>query len=217
VSALCLALSGPLVNTVYGHRWSETAPILGVLGVFGSVRVMLILLSHLLTAVGWTRQMFVLQVIWLGTLVPSLIIGVYLDGAVGAAWAQVVVVALVVIPVYLVVLRRLLGIPLDLFLRSTGPPLMASVAAGIAAYALACQIRTPWLALILGAIAGLLTYGLALNGWLTRLVRQLRRLYGRSAGPDTSAVDVFWITRGRHRAAQRRRAPRLMSRSRNHA
>lgn len=217
VSALCLALSGPLVNTVYGHRWSDAAPILGVLGVFGSVRVMLLLLSHLMVAVGWTRRMFVLQVVWLVALVPSLVVGVYLDGAVGAAWAQVLVVALIVIPIYLVVLRRRLGLSLDVFLRSIGPPFVASVAAGVAAYVIASQIRAPWLALILGIAAGLFAYGLALNAWLARLVRQLRRLYGRSAGPELSSADIFPITHGRHRASQRNRAFRLMPRSRHGA
>jgi PST family polysaccharide transporter len=106
---VCLLLTGaaePLVNTVYGAQWAPAASVLWCLGLLGAFRIFFELVYDYFVVVGGTRVVFSVQVIWLLALVPALIIGTQTAGIEGAGVAQVLVAALVVLPAYLLRLRR---------------------------------------------------------------------------------------------------------------
>ena len=85
-----------------------------------------------LIACGMTRQVLVVQIVWLAALVPAMILGVMADGLAGAGWAHVLVAIVVVLPLYLVFLHRA-RVPVWPFLRAwaiptaAGIPLMAAL------------------------------------------------------------------------------------------
>jgi lipopolysaccharide exporter len=183
VTTACAVLAHPLVTIVYGERWAPAAAILAVLAVFGSVRVIISLLSDVLVALDHTRNLFLLQLVWLGTLTVTMIAAVHWGGAVGAGWAQVGVGLLVVIPVYLVVLVRRCGLPLPQLIRPAAFPLIASVVAGTAAHLTAARFDRPLAQLLIGLLVLLVVYGLILGRWLLRLKREVVALYGRGSAP----------------------------------
>jgi len=53
--ALLCALSGALIDVVYGRRWHAAWSALVVLGIFGATRTVLLMLSDLAVALGLTR------------------------------------------------------------------------------------------------------------------------------------------------------------------
>lgn len=106
VCALLAALGLPLVRFVYGARWAPAASALAFLALLGVFRVALELAYDFLVAVGESRVMFRLQAVWLLALAPTLWLGVRIGGIRGVGVGHVVVVAFVVTPAYLWVLRR---------------------------------------------------------------------------------------------------------------
>ena len=121
-------LAAPLVVLFYGERWSGAAAALAGLAVFGAARVMLDLLATFLIAAGTTGAVLVVQVVWLVAMVPAMWLGVTQGGLAGAAWAHVLVAALVAFPAYAVCLRRV-GVDVVGFVRAWRIPLLAAVPA----------------------------------------------------------------------------------------
>ena len=192
LSALSISLATPLVTVVYGARWSPAATALMLLSVFGAARVIIALLSDLLVALGMTRGLLLLQVLWLGALVPAMVIGVRLWGIAGAGLAHAAVALVVVVPAYLLVIVRRSRVGVGWLITSTWMPLLASSACGIAAWAAARLPSSALLACAYGVVAGGATYLVLLGPWLRRLVRQLRSLYGEGAvSLDDSRTQVI--------------------------
>lgn len=194
VATVCMVLARPLVTVVYGPRWLPAAPILAVLAVFGAVRVTLALFYDVLVALGHTRWLFRLQLIWLGALLPAMLLGVHRDGGRGAGFAHVAVVLLVVVPAHLIVLGRVARLPLARLRGAVAYPLLAAVLAGVAGYLLAGPFVSPWAKLIWGGLAFAAVYLAALGRWLLSVKRELAELYGRKgsrgeapAGPAVGA------------------------------
>jgi PST family polysaccharide transporter len=179
VAALCMVLSRPLVTVVYGARWAPTAPILVILAGFGASRVVVALFSDVLVALDRTRVLLHLQLIWLGALVPAMLLGVHWGGGRGAAVAHVTVALAVVVPAYLVAMRRAAAVPLRPLLGLAGYPLLATAAGGAAAWLVAEQVASPWAKLGLGCLTFGVVYLVTLGRWLLVLRRELARLYGR--------------------------------------
>jgi lipopolysaccharide exporter len=179
VAGLCAVLAQPLVTVVYGARWAPTAPMLVVLAGFGAVRVVISLFSDVLVAMDRTWPLFRLQLVWLGALAPAMVLAVHYAGGRGAAAAQVAVALAVVVPAYLLALRRSVALPLRPMLGPATYPLLATVAAGAAGLVVADRVSPPWLKLILGGLAFSAVYLLVLARWLVALRRELGRLYGR--------------------------------------
>ncbi len=189
-SALILALSNPLVETVYGERWLPAAPALAMLAAFGAGRVVLALLSDMLVALGETPLFLKLQVLWLVLLVPLLVVGVHRYGIVGAGAAHLVAAVPLMTPVFVLALRRHLPwLTQRVLLGALLPPLAASTLAGLVAALVARQISWPWLALLAGGAAGALVYLAVLSRWLLSTWRALTLLYHAGAGQAPSAGE----------------------------
>jgi lipopolysaccharide exporter len=156
--ALMLALASPLVLTVYGEKWAASANVLEILAIYGVVFVVCLLFANMLTSFGRTKFLLVLQLVWIGTLVPAMALGVHKDGIVGAAYAHVAVIVPIVLPCYLLALKRVTGVRFAPLGRAVVPALLASSAAALAARGVASQLNIPLAQLIGGLVVGGLVY-----------------------------------------------------------
>jgi len=187
VTAMCISLAYPLIYFVYGTQWVAAAPVLGVLAAYGSLRVILFLFNDVLIAVGSTRALMWVQVVWLLTLTAAMVVGVNAAGLIGVAFAQVGIVVLIVIPLELLIMRRLAGVRPSVVLRGLLHPTIAAVLAGLAAWAVALYIPVPGWALLAGGTVGALVYASALFRWFRRLISEIRTLYTREGtGEDVT-------------------------------
>jgi lipopolysaccharide exporter len=194
-SALCLALARPLVYAIYGARWGGAVSVLQVLTLFGLIRVVIAMLSDLLTAVGATRRLLLLQVIWLAALVPAMIILVRLRGVVGAGLAHVLVAALVVVPFYLVLVHGATAVTMRSLARASAVPFFASAVAAGAAYGLSRLVGGAWPALLVGGFGGLLVY-LALTAvWIRGKLKEVRLLLSSSEAAATEEELAAGVAR----------------------
>jgi PST family polysaccharide transporter len=158
ISAMTMALAGPLIVTVYGAKWAAGANVLVVLSLYGTVFIVCLLFTNMLTALGRTKFVLVFQLIWISALVPAMALGVHKDGIVGAAYAHVVVIVAVVLPSYLLALRHVTGVRLTALGKAALPAFLASSAAGLAAHGVASQLSTPLAQLVTGLAVGGLVY-----------------------------------------------------------
>jgi lipopolysaccharide exporter len=179
ITAACVALAHPLVTVLYGATWAPAAPILMVLATYGSVRILLSLFSDIMVVGGRTVKLLHLQLLWLAALAPAMFAAVYYGNAMGAAIAHVVVVIVIVVPAYLIVLVRSVGLPLRVLIAPAVRPLATAAMAGGAAYLVAVGMHSPWMKLLVGGGCFALIYVLALATWLLNLKRELVRLYGQ--------------------------------------
>jgi PST family polysaccharide transporter len=134
---VCLVLSGaadPIVSVVYGSAWAPAAAALGMLGLLAGLRIVFELFYDYFVAVGSPRVVLAVQIVWFIALVPALYIGAELGDLAGAAAAQVVVAAVIVLPMYLRELHRA-GIEWRPLARTVALP--AGCGAAVAAVALA--------------------------------------------------------------------------------
>ena len=191
ISALTMTLALPLVLTLYGLKWSASAEVLSVLSVYGAISIVCVLFANMLVSLGRMKAILVVQLVWLGALMPAMVLGVRRDGIVGAAVAHICVIGPIVLPSYLIVLRRATGVRLTALTRAILPALLSASAVAIIANRTASQFAKPLLELVAGLSAGGLIYivatapqliGLINGGRTTNLQgRRILRLYRSSA------------------------------------
>ena len=190
VSALFLALARPLVTALYGTRWAAAAAVLAVLGLFGSMRIVLTLVGNILAGLGRSRQLLVLQFVWIACLVPALIIGVHTRGIVGAATAQEVVSIVIVLPFALWLLARAGAGSGWMIMRACVVPTAGAILAWAVATTITGLVENAWLGLALGSIAGVSAYLAVVYRWLRRQLVQARAHWneGSSVQPDAGTA-----------------------------
>jgi PST family polysaccharide transporter len=186
--AMMMALARPLVLTFYGEKWAASANVLVILSLYGAVFIVCLLFANMLTALGQTKTLLVLQLIWISGLVPAMVLGVHKDGIVGAAYAHVAVIAPIVLPTYLLALKRPTGVRFTALGRAALPPVLAATAAALAAHGAAAQLNSPLAQLITGLAAGGLVY-------LVCAGQQAAALFGR--GRSAERVLNLYSTAGR--------------------
>lgn len=101
---ICLLLAGaagPIIDFVYGEVWAPAAPVLTWLAVLAAFRILFELAYDYLVVLGRTAKIFTVQLVWLAALIPALILGANLWGLSGLAAVQVVIAALLILPLYL--------------------------------------------------------------------------------------------------------------------
>jgi PST family polysaccharide transporter len=183
VCAILGALAVPLVTAVYGDRWSAAAAALTGLCVLGAARILIELTADFLVTLGRTRAVFVAQVPWLIGLIAALLLLVHGHGIAGAGAAQAIIATGLMVPIYLVLLRRA-GVSTVGVARAVTPPLLwALLAAGVAAV-VARQFANPFVATAAGGLAGLACYLGAHTRELRDAIIALRR--ERPEGEDPS-------------------------------
>jgi PST family polysaccharide transporter len=172
MAAMMVALARPLVLTLYGAKWAAAANVLVILSIYSVVSMACLLFANMLTSFGRTKILLALQLIWIGALVPAMVLGVHRDGIVGAAYAHVAVIVPIVLPSYLLVLKRVTGVRLTALGKAALLPFLASSAAALAAWAAASPFSSPLAELIVGLAAGGLIYAI---------------------GAGRSAIDLFGL------------------------
>src|ERR1035437_7076734 len=159
---VCLFISGaaaPIVTFVYGARWAPAAHALTWLALLGALRILFELVYDYFVVLARSRVVFTIQLAWLVTLIPALVVGVRADGIRGAAIAGVAVAIFVVLPWYLIELHRvgIRGFALGVQLRM---PLIGGVGVGLLAVDLGRVLPSNFTALALSGVVACGTIGL---------------------------------------------------------
>lgn len=156
--ALSAASAGPLVRTIYGSQWGESATVLVVLAPYAVLLAHVLVFGQVLNGTGHGRAYLGIQLVWLVALVPAVWLGATLGGTTGVAIAHVALMVLLVLPLHLHTLRRLHGIrarTLATTVVVAVPGVAAAVAADLAVSALLDPVP---LKLVAGLAAGGLAY-----------------------------------------------------------
>jgi lipopolysaccharide exporter len=159
---MLMILSRPLVETMYGSRWLAAANVLSVLSVYGAVSIICLLFSGMLTGLGKSKFVLVVQIIWLASLFPAMAFGVKKDGIVGAALAHIMVIGPIVLPSYIVALKRATGFKVSVLLKGLWPSLAAAALATSIAKLVMSEFSSPPMQLLSGALAGGCIYVIAI-------------------------------------------------------
>jgi lipopolysaccharide exporter len=207
IGAVSLGLAAPLITTIYGAKWGSAAPVLGVLAVYGVMSVICLLLANVIIASGHTSILFIVQAVALALLVPIMLTGVTIGGLVGVGVAHIVIVLLVTFPVYVVAVRRSIGVGPVVILRAMAWPLVAAAAAGGTGWLVSLAVPIVWLQLLLGGLAAGVVYLLLAAPMLAGFVSGDRRiLRGARRVLDAAGAPARWV--GRHTPAQPARPAR---------
>ena len=189
---LVMVFSKPIVLTLYGSHWAAAAPVLSILSIYGLISIVGMLFSNMLAALGRSKSVLAVQLIWLVALVPAMAIGVHRGGIVGAAIAHIVIITPVVLPCYLVALVRATGVRVGFLAKAAFPPLVISAIAAAVAWLVAEHLNRPIVQLAAGMSVGGLLYLLATAPQLIPL------LGGGLAGrPSVRRVLRFYRNIGR--------------------
>jgi O-antigen/teichoic acid export membrane protein len=154
---VCLLLSGaagPIIGFVYGSEWAPAAAVLAWLGGLAAFKILYELAYDYLVVIGASRAILGLQVVTLVSLIPALIIGIHVSGIAGAAAAQVGVAALVMLPLYVVLLSRVGLDPRRLFRRIL-PAVIIALGVGISGLAISEVLPSDLAACLLAGLVAL--------------------------------------------------------------
>lgn len=183
VAALTVGLAGPLVETVFGARWSQAAGVLQVLGVYGGMYAFSLLFVNVLVAAGATGRLLAVQVLWAAALAPGMVVGVRLFGLTGAAWAHVAVMALLALPCYGLMVRRVTGRSAAALARATSRPAVAAAVGGLVAWGAATVLGGGAAGLLAGGLAGTAAYLAVAAPLIAALLPDSARARVRAAVP----------------------------------
>ena len=187
---VCALLSGSSVATIgfiYGGRWLPAAQALIWLGALAGLRIFFELLYDYFVVLAKSRVVLVVQLVWLGALIPALIVGARTRGIFGASLAGVAVAAGVVLPWYLVELRQV-GIRTGALAARLSRPLAGAAVAGLAAYAITRAIASDFPALLVSGTATLLVIAVLIYSMRSAL-KLLRPGAGEQADSAAQAED----------------------------
>ena len=179
-----IVLARPLVETVFGTKWLDAAPVLSVLATYGALFSISLLFANVLVAAGATGRLLGIQAVWVAVLVPAMVVGIRVDGLVGAAWAHVATVAVVTLPLYVVAVRRSTGLDLRGLPRAVLAPVGAALVAGAVALGCRLLLDQPAVVVVVGGALAVAAYAL-----LTRsMIGPYRAAFRRSPAPSGDGV-----------------------------
>lgn len=193
IAAVSAVLAHDIVGTVFGSKWLDAAPVLVVLATYGLLFAFSLLLANVLVATGATTRLLLVQVAWIAALVPAMVVGIRMDGLVGAAWAHVVVIVAIAIPGYVwAVVSVVNGVPRG-WLRPLLRPAVAAAGAAAVAFAVSRVIPSSVGGLLAGGLASVLVYSsLAWPAIVAAApgVRRISTRFARSASPERLRIAV---------------------------
>lgn len=188
--AMLAALAHPLVVLVYGARWEPAVQILVPLAVVGATRVVADVLVGYLYALGRSRSVLVVQVVWLVALVPATVAGARIGGGAGVGVAQALVAVAVLLPAYLVLLHRSRD-EVGALVRTLAVPGLAAVCAVGLGMLVADRADGPVLGGFLGGATTLAVYLATTVAWVLPRLRAARTvLDGPEEATAVPAVPV---------------------------
>jgi O-antigen/teichoic acid export membrane protein len=182
---VCLLISGsalPLLEFVYGARWAPAARALVWLGVLAALRILFELIYDYFVVLAKSRTVLTVEILWLVALIPSLIAGALADGIFGVGVADVGVAGCVVLPWYVLQLRKV-GIQPRALVARLWLPLAAAIGVGAAAYVASKVIPSKLADLAVSGVVALATIGLLV--YVSRAtIGSLRTTVGESPPAD---------------------------------
>ena len=122
-----MAISESLIYVVFGDQWVDAAPLLAVLGFVGALDATNTLAEPVLMARGAVKSLTFVLAAYAAVLIPSAVIMVNVDGALGVAYAMLFS-ASVALPAYFYAARREVGIDAVALAGYLWRPLIASIA-----------------------------------------------------------------------------------------
>jgi PST family polysaccharide transporter len=179
-AAICFPIYGglavaslPVILTLFGHRWAESAPALTAFAAAGVPISLSYLHAAALRAVGATRGYFVIQIVLAALYLPFLAIVVN-EGIAAAAYAYLISLCLI-IPVEVWLLRVILKISTGHYVRALIGPAISTVLMCAAALGAGKVTGTaaPALQLATEVLVGLTAYLAALRGLAPRTFQRL--------------------------------------------
>ena len=173
---LLATMSVPVIHVLYGQKWGHSATALTFLAVLATMRVVTIISTELLVAVGRGRTVFLLQGLWLAILVPALIAGAHLGGIAGVGLGHVLVAGIIVLPAFAWTLRRN-GFSVHLIGREVAAPVAGALGVAVVGIAASHLPLSDVARLAVGVSVGLVVYLAAIRSlWQPRLrARRSRR------------------------------------------
>ena len=171
--ALLAALSGPLIEVVYGAKWRPSVPVLAALALYGSLRVVFDIFAAYLYSRGLSRPVLWIQIVYIVLLTGGMVVATTRWGIVGAGWAHVIAAAGVAIPLYLLVLHRS-GVQIAALIRVVWVPTLATLPALGAAAFVDSRVSGSLSSLVLGGLVALAIYTTVVGRWLSALIRSIR-------------------------------------------
>jgi O-antigen/teichoic acid export membrane protein len=186
---LLATLSRPAIHFLYGPEWLPAATALTWLALVGSARVLLDLCYDALVGAGRPVALFGLQVLWLATLTPALIIGTQADGIRGTSLGHVVVTFGIASTSYLIMIRRG-GVALLPLARAVARPLAAGAVMAAILVLGRGRISSPFMDLLaVGGLASVVyTFLVVPRATMWTVATNLRlRLAPRASAPSSAA------------------------------
>lgn len=127
---LGVAVSAPwLVPLALGEQWTLAAPYIQYAALLGYMRSAANPSGSLLMALGRTDIGFLQNVILMAANVPAVILGVKINGGIGALWALILVQITLHGPIYLLIYRRYIGRCAKSYFWASFWPLLVSMPA----------------------------------------------------------------------------------------
>ena len=193
------AISKVLVHVVLGDKWMAATPIVAVLAVYGGLNALTTNFAALHVAMGRPSTLTRIGIIQIIVFVPMFIGSGYAYGVIGIAWAYLLHVAIVCLPLQYGIGLSRLKLPFSRLLDLLWRPIIATaVMYGVLATFLS-RAGEGSFATLVGAVAmGGATYALTcLLLWL---------LAGRPDGPEKTLTDRLSLSHWISLVARRERA-----------
>lgn len=175
VSVLLAVLAPALVAALYGSKWAGAAVVVQVLASCKLGEIICRLCVDVAVAAGHTQRYLLVQIAWLALQAPA-VWGASRYGVTGVALANLVVMAVVVVPAHLVLVRPMMGGRTHGVFRTSGVPLGGALAAGLVAGVVSNGRSEPWLALVTGGAAGGIAYLALTAHWVRGAVARARAM-----------------------------------------
>ena len=177
------AVADDVIRFVYGREWAPAADVFAVLVLVTAARIFVELSYDLLVVLRRTGRLLSVQLLWLAVLAPTVLLAARERGVVGVAVAELAVMAVVVVPCYLLMLRGC-GLRILPMAVAVLPPLVVAAVGAAVAALVASELASPLLATLAAGVICLATIAciLALRPELLRQLRALRS--GPAAGAD---------------------------------
>ncbi|MFC1411672.1 oligosaccharide flippase family protein [Streptacidiphilus sp. N1-12] len=154
---LLAVLAGPVIDLVYGDKWSPAAAALPWLMVLGLARIGCELAYDCLVAIGRRRLLIMVQGLWLVALVPVLIVAARVHGIVGVSEGHVLVAGGLVVPVFVLALRRG-GISIGSIVRACSWPFFGGAVMALSILLLEHALGHGKIALVVIGAAAMVVY-----------------------------------------------------------
>lgn len=182
------AAAHDVVSFVYGEAWVPAGDVFRVLVLVAALRVLLELSYDFLVVLRRTGQLLVVQLVWLAALTPAVMVAARHQGLVGVAVAELLVLLVVVLPLYLAMLRRA-DLPIGALGHAVVQPLLVSLVAVAVTVLLTERVSSAFVA---SFAAGLLCLvAIAVVMLLQRdALRQLKSMRGSAAEVAQDPTEV---------------------------